>query len=462
MVSFSNLDYLIIILFFLVVIILGFLAKLKNNASSADYLLSNRNVGLFLFVLTNVATWYGGILGVGEFTYHYGILSWATQGLPYYIFAIIFAFFFAAKIRKASLFTIPDKLEEAYGRKVGLLSSAMVFILVSPAPYLLMIASLLNLIFGINIFLSLLIGVLISSIYLFKGGYRANIFTDAFQFFVMFLGFIAIVYVASIKLGGFEYLTVNLPKNHLTFSGGTSPIFMIVWYLIALWTFADPGFHQRCYSAKTEKTAKYGIIISVVFWMLFDFLTTATGLYARASIPNMENAVLSFPLLAESILGSGLKGLFYAALFATILSTLNSFLFLSATTFGRDFMFKLKGEMSERTLIKYTRIGIVISGVIAILLAYQFSSVVKMWYTIGSLIIPGVVLLIISAYIEKLKISSSYALIESLGAILSSTMWLIIRPSISTDSVLAEIEPMIVGMVIATIIHLIGMYKLKF
>ncbi|MDA3860036.1 MAG: sodium:solute symporter family protein [Melioribacteraceae bacterium] len=461
MVSFSNLDYIIIFLFFSIVVFLGFIPKLKKGSGADSYLLSNRNVGLFLFVLTNVATWYGGILGVGEFTFHYGLLSWVTQGLPYYIFAILFAFLFAGKIRKASLFTIPDKLEEVYGRKVGLLSSLLVFILVSPAPYLLMIASLLNLIFGIDILLSLFIGVFVSSVYLFRGGYKANILTDAFQFFVMFIGFIAIVFVASTTLGGFEFLELNLPESHLTVSGGASPIFMLVWFLIALWTFADPGFHQRCYSARSENVAKYGIVISVFFWMLFDFLTTTTGLYARALIPNIENAVLSFPLLAESILGSGLKGLFYAALFATILSTLNSFLFLSATTFGRDFVFKFKKEVNDSNLIKYTRIGIVVSAIISIVLAYQFSSVVEIWYTIGSVIIPGVVLLIISAYIEKLRISNKYALIESLLAISSSLLWLFLRPYFVNNIFLSEIEPMIVGMFVAVVVHTLGIIKKK-
>jgi SSS family solute:Na+ symporter len=342
-----------------------------------------------------------------------------------------------------------------------LLSSLLVFILVSPAPYLLMIASLLNLIFGIDILLSLFIGVFVSSVYLFRGGYKANILTDAFQFFVMFIGFIAIVFVASTTLGGFEFLELNLPESHLTVSGGASPIFMLVWFLIALWTFADPGFHQRCYSARSENVAKYGIVISVFFWMLFDFLTTTTGLYARALIPNIENAVLSFPLLAESILGSGLKGLFYAALFATILSTLNSFLFLSATTFGRDFVFKFKKEVNDSNLIKYTRIGIVVSAIISIVLAYQFSSVVEIWYTIGSVIIPGVVLLIISAYIEKLRISNKYALIESLLAISSSLLWLFLRPYFVNNIFLSEIEPMIVGMFVAVVVHTLGIIKKK-
>ena len=115
---------------------------------------------MFLFVLISVSTWYGGIIGVGEFTYRYGLVSWFTQGFPYYLFAFLFAIFFAKKIREASLFTIPEKLTEVYGQKVGLISAIIVFILVSPAPYLLMVANLISLVFDVDIFISLLIGIL--------------------------------------------------------------------------------------------------------------------------------------------------------------------------------------------------------------------------------------------------------------------------------------------------------------
>ncbi|RPI59802.1 MAG: hypothetical protein EHM44_11495, partial [Ignavibacteriales bacterium] len=144
MISFSSLDIIVILLFFLVLLTIGFVTSRKTKNDSEDYLLSNRKMGLFLFVLVSVSTWYGGIIGVGEFTYRYGLVSWFTQGFPYYLFAFLFAVFFAKKIREASLFTIPDKLGEVYGKQVGLASALIVFILVSPAPYLLMTANLIS------------------------------------------------------------------------------------------------------------------------------------------------------------------------------------------------------------------------------------------------------------------------------------------------------------------------------
>lgn len=457
MISFSPLDLIIILLFFAAILFIGFYTGRKTVANASDYLLSGRKLSLFLFVAVNVSTWYGGILGVGEFTYRYGLVSWFTQGFPYYIFAFLFALFFAKKIREASLFTIPDKLTEVYGKKVGLISAIAVFILVSPAPYLLMTGNLLSLIFGTDLLPSLIIALILSLLYLIKGGFRSNVYVDVFQFFVMFAGFILIVIFSGVKFGTVGFLSSTLPDNHLKVTGGMSPTFLIVWFLIALWTFADPGFHQRCYAAKSASVAKWGIIISIFFWMLFDFLTTTTGLFAKGVLQNLENPVLAFPLFAEKVLPDGAKGIFYTALFATIISTQVSFLFLSGTTIGRDLIFPIKKEVDEDSIKSYTIIGLIMAGTIAILLAYFIPSVIEIWYTIGSLFIPGIILPVISAYYSKLKVSNNIILAVMITAFTTSTTWYFLRNEFSSISIIVEIEPMLVGLFFSAGIHLIGL-----
>ena len=461
MISFSPLDLIIILAFFATVLFIGFYTGRKTVADANDYLLSGRKLSLFLFVAVNVSTWYGGILGVGEFTYRYGLVSWFTQGFPYYIFAFVFALFFAKKIREATLFTIPDKLSEVYGRNVGLVSAVIVFVLVSPAPYLLMTSNLISLLFGIDIIPALLISLLLSIVYLIKGGFRSNVYVDVFQFFVMFAGFIIIVIFSGVKFGTIDFLSSTVPENHLKVTGGMSPTFLIIWFLIALWTFADPGFHQRCYAAKSGTIAKWGIIISIFFWALFDFLTTTTGLFAKGVLPNLENPVLAFPLFAEQVLPEGIKGIFYAALFATILSTQISFLFLSGTTIGRDFVYRISKDDTESNLKVYTIIGLIISGLIAILLAYFIPSVIEIWYTIGSLFIPGIILPVVSAYYPKLRVSQKIILIEMITAFITSTVWYCIRSEFANVAVLSEVEPMLVGLLFAVGIHLFGLFLKK-
>ncbi len=459
MISFNSVDITIIILFFGIVLLIGFISGRSTKGEADDYLLSGRKVGLFLFILTNVSTWYGGILGVGEFTYRYGIASWFTQGFPYYVFAFLFAIFFAKKIRSASLFTIPDKISETYGKKAGMISAVLVFVLVSPAPYVLMTANLISLIFHTGIILSLFISVILSMIYLLQGGFRSNVFTDSFQFFVMFGGFILMLIFCGINFGGYDYLASSLPQSHLQLTGGASPLFIAIWFLIAMWTFADPGFHQRCYAAKNGNVAVKGIIISIVFWALFDFLTTSTGLFARASLPGLDQPVLSYPLLAEKILPAGVKGIFYAGLFATIMSTSNSFLFLSGTTIGRDFIFRLKKGGNEQKLKSYTITGLIISGLLSILLAYEIPSVIEIWYTLGSLCIPAVIPAVISAYYPKFRINNKIMVFEMITAVTLSTAWYFLRVAGIITGPLYEIEPMIIGLLSAIIVHLYGLKK---
>ena len=457
MISFKLIDLIIISLFFFTVLLIGFISGKKAKNDPDEYLLNGRKVGLFVFVLTNVSTWYGGILGIGEFTYRYGLESWFTQGLPYYIFAFFFALFFAKKVRAAKLFTIPDKLSQVYGKKTAVIAAFIVFVLVSPAPYLLMTANLLGLIFKTNTIVSLILALLLSLVYLFKGGYRSDLYANVFQFFVMFAGFIIIVVISYFSFGGYSYLEMHLPVNHLKITGGASPVYLIVWFLIALWTFADPGFHQRSYSAKSGSIAVKGILISIIFFALFDFLTTTTGLYARASIPDLSQPVLSFPLFAEKALSPGIKGFFYAALFATIMSTLNSFLFLSGTTIGRDFIFRLFPHSEERRLKLYTIIGLIISGIISLILSYLIPSVIEIWYLIGSICIPGIILAVISAYYPKIKIPSGFMVAEMIIAVGTSITWYFIREKFSAVSIVNSLEPMIIGLFFALTTHVIGL-----
>lgn len=457
MISFSSIDLFVIFLFFSTLILIGFYSGRRTKNTADDFLLSSRSLTLFLFIAVNVSTWYGGILGVGEFTYRFGLVSWVTQGLPYYLFALLFGIFFAKKIRETSLFTIPDKIEKVYGKNASLLSGIVVFVLVSPAPYLLMTSSLLSLVLKLPIIISLILSLTVSLVYLITGGYRANIFTDVFQFFVMFIGFLLVVIYSFLNVGDINFIVKSVPSTHLELGGGMSTSYLIVWFLIALWTFADPGFHQRCYAAKNSNIARKGILISILFWIAFDFLTTTTGLFTRAVLPNLINPVLSFPLFAEKILPSGLKGIFFAALFATIISTQISFLFLSGTTIGRDFIFRIRKDRDDSKLKSYTVFGLIISGIIAIALAYFIPSVIEIWYTIGSIFIPAIILPVISAYYPKLIISPKIILMEMILAVFGSAFWYYFRET--QTGILNEVEPMIIGLSIAIIFHSAGLLR---
>lgn len=201
MVHFSLFDSLLIVLYFFAVLFVGFRVVRRRRGESEDFLLASRTLTLPMFVATLVSTWYGGILGVGEFSYKFGISNWVVFGAPYYIFALVFALFLAKRIRATNHLTIPDKLEASYDRKTALLGGVLTFALITPAAYVLMVGILIELIFGVGLVTSVVVTTVLTICYLYWGGFRSDVWANAFEFIMMFLGFAMILPFAYIKLG---------------------------------------------------------------------------------------------------------------------------------------------------------------------------------------------------------------------------------------------------------------------
>jgi SSS family solute:Na+ symporter len=458
MITLAPADQIVILLYFGAVLLVGFLST-RRSSGAAEYLLAGRSLTTPVFVMTLVSTWYGGILGVGEFSYRYGISNWVVQGVPYYVFALVFAFLLAKRIRSTNFVTIPDKLEEAYDKKTALLGAFLTFLLMTPAPYMLMIAVLLELVTGWGLPLCLLLGTIATTAYLFSGGFRSDVNTDILEFFLMFFGFAVILPFAWVKFGGFEFIQHNVPLLHLTWNGGNTIQFVLVWFFIALWTLVDPSFHQRCYAAKSGEVAQRGILISIIFWLLFDAMTATAGLYARAAMPNLPQPVMAYPLLAELTLPPVAKGLFYVGMLATIMSTLNTLALISATTLGRDMVWRIWGERVRPYEKRLTQWGLVITAVLSLVLALLIPSVIKLWYAIGTVIIPGLLVPLVTGYFEKWKAPPRYAFASMLLGWLTSTVWLVIgwRAQLGVSEFYPfGIEPMYPGVVVSVLVWWIG------
>lgn len=448
MLTFGFGDYLLIILYFFTAVWIGFRSGKKDN-TEVDYLVMGRRLTLPAFVATLVASFYGGILGVGEFTYKYGVSSWFLNAFPYYVFITIFAIFLAKRIRKSNFFTIADKLDSVYGSKVSILGAIFVFLLVTPAPYVFMLGIITSMIFGFPLWISMIISLIFSMVFLFKGGLNANVKVNIFEFILMFVGFGMIIPFCIIKLGGFDYLLSNLPYNHKTLTGGNSFSYIIVWFFIGAWAIVDPAFHQRCYSVKSEKTAVKGIFFSLFFWFLFDAMTTITGLYAFVSIKNIDNPVMSYPLLAQNILPEFAKGFFFIGLIATIMSTLHSNLFISATTLGRDILSKF--SMHKNNSNFFSKIGIILSSSLSLIIALMLPSVVQIWYLIGSLTIPPLLIGVVSSYFTFLQINRKWIFSAMLVSFIFSFIWIIFN--------IGYLEPMYPGLFSGLIVYSIGRFK---
>jgi SSS family solute:Na+ symporter len=255
MFTHSVLDWALVFTYFLSLAAVWFRA-LRSKPSAEDYLVATRRVTLPAFVATLVASFYGGILGVGEFTWRYGIANWLVFGVPYYVGAALFAWVLRSARGRPSCSRFPDLLERAYGRRAALVGALAVFVNAAPAAYVLMLGTLFAAMFGGPAAPWVVAAAVLSVFYVDRGGLRTVIFTDQVQFVLMYGGFVVLLAFLVAQHGGLGFLGARVPASHWVWHGGNGAAAVIVWYVIALGTMVDPAFWQRAYAARDPRVAR--------------------------------------------------------------------------------------------------------------------------------------------------------------------------------------------------------------
>ena len=333
------------------------LANVDEETRLLDILLMGRRLTLPMFIATLVATWYGGIFGVTEMAFEYGIYNFVTQGVFWYAAYIIFALFIVHRVRRYQAVTLPDLVSRMFGPKSGRLSAVFNLFNVLPIAYVISVGLLLQILFGGPLWLTMSIGVVFVLMYAMWGGLRAVVFSDIVQFFVMCFAVLLVVILSVTQFGGLSFLREQLPETHFSITGGQSWGTLVVWGIVALSTLVDPNFYQRCFAADSTRTAKAGILLSTVVWFFVDICTTLGGMYAFALIPEAASGH-AYLIYAVQLLPDGWRGFMLAGVAATILSTLDSYLFLAGTTVSYDLVPKrFRGRVARHDRIRHRRRG---------------------------------------------------------------------------------------------------------
>lgn len=392
--------------------------KEDEKDSIVDIILMGRQLTLPLFIATLVATWYGGIFGVTQIAFEKGVYNFITQGVFWYVAYIIFAFFIVHKINHYEALTLPELVGKMFGPRSQKLSAILNIVNVLPIAYIISVGLFLQTLFGGSLVLNTFIGVSIVILYTVGGGFRAIVFSDFIQFFIM-VSSVIIVFIFSVyKFGGIDFLSARLPSTHFELTGGETLLSTFSWGFIAMVTLVDPNFYQRCFAAKSNKVAKNGIIISTIIWFFFDICTTAGGLYARAVIPNADSKK-AYLIYSLQILPNGLRGFILAGILATIISTIDSFLFVAGTTISYDL---LPEKWRNK---KWTHhLGFVSVGIFSIFFSFIFDGNIKhVWKSVGSFSAACLLCPMLFGHLFPNKLKDNDFILSSFAAMISMAVW---------------------------------------
>lgn len=407
------------------------LKKKGEQNTPLEILLMGRQLTLPLFIATLVATWYGGIFGVTAIAFEQGIYNFITQGVFWYFTYLIFAFFLVDRIASYRAFTLPDMVEKMFGPKSAKLAAIFNLFNVLPIAYVISLGLFIQIIFGLSLNISMVIGLVAVLSYSLVGGFRAVVFSDLIQFFVMCSAVFLILVFSITSFGGLSFLQANLPSQHFSLTGNVGLANTFVWGFIALSTLVDPNFYQRCFAAKEPAVAKRGIVIATVIWFCFDICTTFGAMYARATMPELDPHE-SYLIYALNILPDGLRGLMLAGILATILSTLDSYLFLAGSTLSYD----LWGKRNGAKTIHYYKLNILFSAAVCFFMALLFEGNIKsVWKTLGSYSASCLLIPVLYGHLKPDRINDRQFLTTSLLGVLCVTLWRAFSPYENIDEI---------------------------
>jgi len=393
-----------------------------HNKSNEDYYVGNREMKAGHVGLSIVATDVGGgfSIGLGGVGFAMGLAgSWLLfTGL---VGAWLSAVFIIPKIKgidsSNKMMTYSDFLRFRYNNKVALIAaiiSGLGYMGFTGAQMLagakLASATILpKSPIGMDpILFSILVIALITILYTVLGGMKAVIYTDTIQWIILLIGLIFItVPVTLYKIGGLEALKSALPSTHFSL-GNIEAVTLINWMvtIIPIWL-VGMTLYQRMYACRDEKEARRAWFIAGIFeYPIMAFTGVFLGMCARMVFPEADNE-MALPMLIRDILPMGVTGIVIASYFSAIMSTADSCLMASSGNFVNDIIERyFTKNLSHKNSVRLSMTVTLIIGILAVLIAIQFQSVLNAILYAYTFMVSGLFIPTLGAYFWKKSTSS--------------------------------------------------------
>lgn len=351
-------DLLIVALYFTVVIIVAITGKQTKEVTTEEYFLSSRSLRWPSIAFSTIATNIQGyqFLGMMGSAYLYGLAQAsleinAMQGI---LFA---AFIFVPYYLKDKIVTITQFIKSRLGKKVALvysLSNILLFSTITIGAALFWGAYAADIVFGkylsiihedrlTRIAILILVLGIFSTIYTYLGGLTAVVRTDIIQFVVLLIGGMIVMFIAVHQLGGWSQLYIKTPEMmhlHLPSDHEKLPwthVFGLFLLNINYWC-ANQSVIQRSLAAKSLKHAQIGLIVGglMKYFMAIIIVVPGIALVGILGQNGLSDPDMTFPYLVNTYLPVGAKGLVLCALFASLMSTVDSTFNSLATLWSID------------------------------------------------------------------------------------------------------------------------------
>ncbi len=400
----KGLDISISIFYIIGIVAVGLWVGLKKkkqpvNGNSNEYFLAGKSlrwpmIGLALFA-TNISCIH--LVSLAQSGFDSGLLNGNFEWMAAFTL-ILLALFFVPFYLKSKVATLPDFLEKRYNRAcrdwlaiISIISAVVIHIAFS----FLAGGIVLKTLFGIDMYVSIIVIALLTGLYTVIGGLKAVVVTESIQTIVLISGAVIITTICFQKAGGWSGITEVLHTTHseekismLRPSGDASGM---PWYavflgypVLGIWYWcADQTIVQRVLGAKDINHARGGAlfcgfikILPVFIFVLpglMAWVLAQKGLFDISSVQTVNEAGKTiteskgiYTLMITQLVPTGLVGILVAALLSGLMSQISGALNSIATLVSYDLYKRYRPETTDKQLVRAGRISAVLALLISL------------------------------------------------------------------------------------------------
>ncbi|ARN76887.1 Na+:solute symporter [Nonlabens spongiae] len=402
-------DISIVIGFFILSLLIGFLVSRKSTSSSKSFFLSDRNMPWWLLGVSMVATTFAadtpnlvtGLVRDKGVSNNWVWWSFLLTGM-------LTVFFYARLWRRSGITTDLEFYELRYsGKSAAFLRGfraiylGVVFNIVVMATVCLAAIKIGHVMFGFASHETLLLACIVTLIYSLIGGLKGVLITDFVQFLIAMGGSVwATYYLINLpEIGGLEAMVTHpnvvnklelLPDfNNTDLVMGIFIIPIAVQWWSTWYPGSEPGgggyIAQRMLSAKTERHATWAVLFfNLAHYALRPWPWILIGLASLIVFPNLNALATAFPNLESSfikddlgypamltLLPAGLLGLVVTSLIAAFMSTISTHLNWGSSYVVNDFYARfIDQRASEKKKLRVGQLSMILMIATAAGLSY--------------------------------------------------------------------------------------------
>ena len=418
----------------------------RKKMSQADFHLGGKKIPGWALALSERATGESAwcLLGLTGFAFAAGLSSvWIAVGCVTGITVswLWLAREFRRERDRYDTLTLPDYLATKYagrGRFIRWFSSIIIifFFILYVAAQFSGGGKTLNITFGIPAVWGVIISAVVVILYAMAGGFFSVVWTDVVQALLMVITLVVTPVVALLAVGrsGLSLsgaLTSagaglgSWTGGAVGFAAGTLIFNNFSWFFGYLG--GQPQLNARWMAMRTDRDVKIGAAIAIA-WTFVAYAGAITlgiagiALYGAGAVADPEQIL---PFMILELMPPWLAGILLAGAVAAMMSTADSQLLIATSSISEDIVHKTLGrDLTDQRLVMISRITILLTGVIALVLAFTSKNLIYTivgwaWAGIGCSFAPAVIL----SFFWK-RFNAAGVIASLVGGFVTTVVWM--------------------------------------